>query len=559
LKRKETTATSKKKLALIFIVALIILVILLAILMVSPPRPISPPTPLPTYTLTVNIVGSGSVTKNPNQANYTWGTIVTLTATANPGWSFSSWTGDAFGTNPITTVNMTSNKAVTATFTQNKYTLTIDSTTGGTTDPAPGSYQFVEGTVVNVTAIPEENFTFVHWELDGANQGAPNPINVTMNANHTLLAVFSKLPLQKYYLTVISPYGTPGGEGWYDESTTAYATLDTNIVDHGNGTRRVFTHWSEDASGTDYSTSDPIHMNENKTAVANWKTEYYLTVTSPYDAPTPTSGWFEAGKSITASVTSPASGPAGTRYLCTGWTGTGSVPPSGTGTSVTFTINAPSSITWTWKTQYYLMVSSAHGTTGGSGWYNAGDPAYATVTPLTVPGSTGTRYVFTYWSGDASGNTSPSNLITMNGPKTAVANWKTQYYLTVKTDPTDLSPAPTPPSSWYDESTSVALTAQYLSYKDSVEYFFEYWDVDGTNGSGNPIAVPMDMPHTATAHYQEWKLPPRPVGGYALPIDKLYSPAQTIGLASRIGLAFALLATMAVTILLTKRRSKTIK
>ena len=43
----------------------------------------------------------------------------------------------------------------------------------------------------------------------------------------------------------------------------------------------------------------------------------------------------------------------------------------------------------------------------------------------------GTQYVFTGWSGDASGSSSPSNPIIMNGPKTATANWKTQYYLTV--------------------------------------------------------------------------------------------------------------------------------
>ncbi|UCF12670.1 MAG: DUF2341 domain-containing protein, partial [Thermoplasmatales archaeon] len=55
------------------------------------------------YTLTVNVVGNGSVTKNPDQATYTYGTIVTLTANADPGWSFSSWSGDLTGsTNPDT-------------------------------------------------------------------------------------------------------------------------------------------------------------------------------------------------------------------------------------------------------------------------------------------------------------------------------------------------------------------------------------------------------------------------------------------------------------------------
>ncbi|WP_051189462.1 ice-binding family protein [Daejeonella oryzae] len=69
-----------------------------------------------TYTLTVNAV-NGNVVKNPNQANYNHGSTVQLTATANAGFVFSSWSGDASGSaNPLT-VNMNSNKIITANFT----------------------------------------------------------------------------------------------------------------------------------------------------------------------------------------------------------------------------------------------------------------------------------------------------------------------------------------------------------------------------------------------------------------------------------------------------------
>jgi hypothetical protein len=68
------------------------------------------------YTLTVNVAGSGSVGKNPDLATYTHGTNVTLTATAQPGWAFSSWSGDQTGSvNPVT-LTMNGNKTVTATF-----------------------------------------------------------------------------------------------------------------------------------------------------------------------------------------------------------------------------------------------------------------------------------------------------------------------------------------------------------------------------------------------------------------------------------------------------------
>ncbi|MGF1923038.1 MAG: ice-binding family protein, partial [Bacteroidia bacterium] len=71
---------------------------------------------LNTYTLTVNAV-NGSVTKNPNQSAYNHGTSVTLTATPNAGYVFTSWSGDASGSaNPLTVI-MTSDKTITANFT----------------------------------------------------------------------------------------------------------------------------------------------------------------------------------------------------------------------------------------------------------------------------------------------------------------------------------------------------------------------------------------------------------------------------------------------------------
>ena len=68
------------------------------------------------YALSTSAVGGGSVSASPNQANYLAGTVVTLTATAQPNWVFSGWSGDASGTaNPLP-LTMDANKSVTATF-----------------------------------------------------------------------------------------------------------------------------------------------------------------------------------------------------------------------------------------------------------------------------------------------------------------------------------------------------------------------------------------------------------------------------------------------------------
>jgi len=48
-----------------------------------------------------------------------------------------------------------------------------------------------------------------------------------------------------------------------------------------------------------------------------------------------------------------------TQYICTGWTGTGSAPSAGTTTNTgSFTITNDSSVTWNWKTQYWLDTTA---------------------------------------------------------------------------------------------------------------------------------------------------------------------------------------------------------
>ncbi|QMU26764.1 InlB B-repeat-containing protein [Adhaeribacter radiodurans] len=74
-------------------------------------------TPIPTYTLTVTTIGSGTVTKSPNQASYTSGSTVTLTATPASGFQFTGWSDDAAGTTNPLPVSMTSNKTIVAQFT----------------------------------------------------------------------------------------------------------------------------------------------------------------------------------------------------------------------------------------------------------------------------------------------------------------------------------------------------------------------------------------------------------------------------------------------------------
>jgi len=67
--------------------------------------------------------------------------------------------------------------------------LTITASEGGTTNPAPGTHTYQQGTTVTVTAQPSGSNKFDYWLLDGQ-QKTTNPITVIMNTDHTLKAVF---------------------------------------------------------------------------------------------------------------------------------------------------------------------------------------------------------------------------------------------------------------------------------------------------------------------------------------------------------------------------------
>jgi hypothetical protein len=76
------------------------------------------------------------------------------------------------------------------------YVLIIGTMTpGGNTTPPPFTHLlYWDGTPVTVTATSDTHWVFAYWILDGINQGAQNPITITMNRNHLLHAIFNRPP-----------------------------------------------------------------------------------------------------------------------------------------------------------------------------------------------------------------------------------------------------------------------------------------------------------------------------------------------------------------------------
>ena len=89
-------------------------------------------------TLTVNVIGSGAVSRNPDGVEYSNGSVVTLTATPAADWVFSSWTGDLSGSvNPMN-IEVIEGRTVTAHFIEKPlYIITTTVAGSGTISLSP--------------------------------------------------------------------------------------------------------------------------------------------------------------------------------------------------------------------------------------------------------------------------------------------------------------------------------------------------------------------------------------------------------------------------------------
>jgi pectate lyase len=144
------------------------------------------------FTLTTNVSGSGTVSRNPNASSYPSGTVVTLTATPAAGFVFSGWSGDLGGSASPTTITMSANRTVTATFTPTSpgpFTLNVSVTGTGTVTRSPNQATYPSGTVVTLTANAGAGFRFVDWS--GNLAGTANPATIVMNANKNVVANFA--------------------------------------------------------------------------------------------------------------------------------------------------------------------------------------------------------------------------------------------------------------------------------------------------------------------------------------------------------------------------------
>jgi len=148
-------------------------------------------------------------------------------------------------------------------------TVTVDPPGGGTISPAVGTYDYDDGTEVEVTATAADGYVFDHWSGDGDLEGTANPVTITMDSDKTVTAHFDPV----YDLTVdVDPVEagevTLSEEGPYKEDTEVTLTA-TPADDY------VFDHWSGDGDLEGTANPVTITMDSDKTVTAHFTPVMY--------------------------------------------------------------------------------------------------------------------------------------------------------------------------------------------------------------------------------------------------------------------------------------------
>ncbi len=341
--------------------------------------------------------------------------------------SFTGW-GDGSTANPRQ-VTVTSGTVLQA-FYATQYLLAINQN-GGTTTPSawykPNATVTVSANNPSNVTVNASRFMFSSWSGDLASNSTS--LSVTMSKPVTLQANWIK----QYYVTIISPTGSPSGQGWYNSGTVVTVGVQST-VQYANGTRMIFNGWNSTTLG--HNPTAQITVNSPTRLLAAWKTQYLLTLQSQYGSPIG-AGWYDAGTQAAISVPSQITYTNATRRTFTGWTG----DLSGLSNNVTLRVNSAKTITAQWSTQY-LVTLAASGLPNSTvltlnlnnasytlpananyqAWVEKGAAINPSLNQTIVAGIE--SYKFTGWR-NSTGGTSQGPL-TVNAPGTYVASYTTQ-------------------------------------------------------------------------------------------------------------------------------------
>ena len=168
---------------------------------------------------------------------------------------------------------------------------------------APGTHNV---TVPGLIAGRGYRYRFAGWS-DGVKSSSRL---VEAEGDVYLRAVY----VTEYYVGVSSRYGRVSGGGWYRAGEEAVVSVSDTVVDHGNGTRRVFKGWSNGSAEKvlRFTVSKPVNV------TALWDTEYRVEAVSSHGNVSG-GGWYPRGSVAVLEVERTEVEEGGKRYVFDGW------------------------------------------------------------------------------------------------------------------------------------------------------------------------------------------------------------------------------------------------
>ncbi|MEM3737481.1 MAG: hypothetical protein QXJ75_05305 [Candidatus Bathyarchaeia archaeon] len=335
----------------------------------------------------------------------------------------------------------------------------------------------------------------VRYVFEGWNDGyVASSRSLKVTSDFTYVAIYKT----QYFLTVLSPYGNPRGQGWYDKDSLANFAVDPVYYVVEGKVRYVFNRWNVGLSP--WTSENSIYMSGPTTVMADWVKQYWLEISSAVKGiPTSGSGWYDRGFKATISTLDELEVEKNRRkYVFDKWVNVGenlAYIRSPTDPVTTLDIDNFYSIKAEFVENWYIDVASAFGDPQGGGYYPANSRQVVSVTnPWNVVEGE-SRYVFTGWTGSL--NSTESSLeVLVDGPKTLQAEWKKQYYLKINSAYGGVTG-----SGWYDKDSNAFFSASpSISGGWGIKYIFTHWSGDyaGTSPSGQ---IFMSRPRVITA---EW-------------------------------------------------------
>lgn len=138
----------------------------------------------PRYSINITAGSGGSV--SPSTGTYNSGSTVTITATANSGYLFDSWSNGSTD-NPLT-ITIDSNTSLSASFIEApSFTISLFTTLGGSVS---GGGTFDQGQTITISAIPESGYKFTGWSDGSGDQTRDIPViqDLSLTANFSPLS-----------------------------------------------------------------------------------------------------------------------------------------------------------------------------------------------------------------------------------------------------------------------------------------------------------------------------------------------------------------------------------